>query len=309
MPGFLRDPRTRGVAEASERLERAPPPNGTAAERKIARSAWGTRARACSGNSRRSTSRRKRHRSFTVCLALTRDARARNSQTRDSVSRTHRTAGRTTAGSCLRRSRRRDRSSRRSRSTSQSRREKNHSQRKARKAREPPGTPATRRMLFFFLGERRRGTCRPLGEHMGRSLSRGPRGGPDDEKKKKSRAKKRAGNGEDAVGAFVGSVFFGSVRRSRRGDLGGSLPPPPRRDASVSIAPKDERSRRGSSRNAAPHLLDEFPGEPSVSLDLTRLGLADQTAAEGPAKDPEDPATGRESALVRHARRRRRRRR
>ena len=38
--------------------------------------------------------------------------------------------------------------------------------------------------------------------------------------KKKSRA--RAGNGEDAVGAFVGSV--GSVRRSRRGDLGGSLP-------------------------------------------------------------------------------------
>lgn len=41
-----------------------------------------------------------------------------------------------------------------------------------------------------------------------------------------------------------------------------------------------------------PHLLDEFPGAPSVSLDLTRLGLADRTAAE----DPEDPATDRESA-------------
>jgi len=47
-----------------------------------------------------------------------------------------------------------------------------------------------------------------------------------------------------------------------------------------------------------PHLLDEFPGAPSVSLDLTRLGLADRTAAEGPEdpEDPEDPATGRESA-------------
>lgn len=72
--------------------------------------------------------------------------------------------------------------------------------------------------------------------------------------------------------------------------------PPPRRDASASIAPKeDERSRRGSSRgSSAPHLLDEFPGAPSVSLDLTRLGLAD--SSNGPAKDPEDPATGRESA-------------
>ena len=28
-----------------------------------------------------------------------------------------------------------------------------------------------------------------------------------------------------------------------------------------------------------PHLLDEFPGAPSVSLDLTRLGLADEIAA------------------------------
>jgi hypothetical protein len=72
--------------------------------------------------------------------------------------------------------------------------------------------------------------------------------------------------------------------------------PPPRRDASASITPKeDERSRRGSSRgSSAPHLLDEFPGAPSVSLDLTRLGLAD--SSNGPAKDPEDPATGRESA-------------
>ena len=75
--------------------------------------------------------------------------------------------------------------------------------------------------------------------------------------------------------------------------------PPTRRDASASIAPKDERSRiadRGSSRNAQmPHLLDEFPGpRASVSLDLTRLGLAD--SSNGPAKDPEDPATGLESA-------------
>ncbi len=74
-----------------------------------------------------------------------------------------------------------------------------------------------------------------------------------------------------------------------------TTPPPRRHYASASIAPKDERSsRNGSSRGSSqmPHLLDEFPGAPSVSLDLTRLGLADRTAAE----DPEDPATGRESA-------------
>ena len=82
--------------------------------------------------------------------------------------------------------------------------------------------------------------------------------------------------------------------------------PPTRRDASASIAPKDERSRiadRGSSRNAQmPHLLDEFPGpRASVSLDLTRLGLADRTAAEGPedSEDPENPkTTGRESTRL-----------
>ena len=69
---------------------------------------------------------------------------------------------------------------------------------------------------------------------------------------------------------------------------------------SADTSPPPRREAFGSSRNAQmPHLLDEFPGAPSVSLDLTRLGLADRTAAEGPEdpEDPEDPkTTGRESA-------------
>ena len=64
---------------------------------------------------------------------------------------------------------------------------------------------------------------------------------------------------------------------------------------SADTSPPPRREAFGSSRNAQmPHLLDEFPGAPSVSLDLTRLGLAD--SSNGPAKDPEDPATGLESA-------------
>ena len=72
---------------------------------------------------------------------------------------------------------------------------------------------------------------------------------------------------------------------------------------SADTSPPPRREAFGSSRNAQmPHLLDEFPGpRASVSLDLTRLGLADRTAAEGPedSEDPENPkTTGRESTRL-----------
>ena len=238
MPGFLRDPRTRGVAEASERLERSAAAERDRRGEKIAKRLGYARAgmfwkfEAFDVAPKEAplvhgVSRSDARRSSTE-LSNT-GQRVENAQNRGPND------GRLVCSDALggATARRADHARRPSldakRITVKEKREKRESLRGRRRR----GGCA----LIFFLGERRRGACRPLGEHMGRSLSRGPRGGgPDDEKKKKaaraSRKRRRRRRRRLRRIRFFRIRSPISSRRSRR-------IPPHRRDATPQC-----RSRR-----------------------------------------------------------------